>query len=425
MKMKIQPRSAFSKNVLTLMTGTTIAQAIPIAISPILTRIYTPEDFGVFALFISISSLLAVASTGRYELAIMIPRKDSDASNIAILSIMITVVISLFSLFVVTVFNYRITSFLENEEISDWLYFIPVTVFLTGIYQSLNYWFNRQKKYRILGKNRVIKSATNSGVNVAIGLSASGSSGLVMGSIIGQFVSTGILAKMFWRDEKQRILNKEAKRVKIIAIARKYIHFPKINMFHAFLDMAKGFAVNIFLVKFYDTFALGQFYMVNKILFLPSSLIGTSISQVLFKELAEKYNKKEEFSKIVLGLMIKLFLFALIPFLVIVFFSKLFFVFIFGENWALAGELAAAFSPYVLFHFVASPLSIVPLVVNKQMKAFNINLIGMGIYTSSLVIGYFVFGTLLDSLHLLSISMVIYFLFYYFWIYKISKFINK
>lgn len=421
--MKIQSKSEFSKNVLTLMTGTTIAQAIPIAISPILTRLYTPEDFGVFALFLSISSLLVVVSTGRYELAIMIPRKDSDASNIAILSIMIAVVISLFSLLIVTVFNYRITSFLENKEISNWLYFIPVTVFLTGIYQSLNYWFNRQKKYRILGKNRVIKSATNSGVNIAIGLSTSGSSGLVMGSIIGQFISTGILAKMFFRDEKQRIM--EVKIVKIIAMARKYIHFPKINMFHAFLDMAKGFAVNIFLVKFYDTFTLGQFYMVNRILFLPSSLIGTSISQVLFRELAEKYNKKEEFSKIVLGLMIKLFLFALIPFLAIVFFSKPFFIFIFGENWAVAGELAAAFSPYVLFHFVASPLSIVPLVVNKQIQAFNINLIGMGIYVSSLVIGYFVFGTLVESLHLLSILTVIYFLFYYFWIYKISNFINK
>jgi len=47
---KLKLKSEFAKNVLTLMTGTTIAQAIPIAISPILTRIYTPEDFGVFAL---------------------------------------------------------------------------------------------------------------------------------------------------------------------------------------------------------------------------------------------------------------------------------------------------------------------------------------------------------------------------------------
>ncbi len=77
----LKPKSEFSRNVLTLMTGTTIAQAIPIAISPILTRIYTPEDFGVFALYMSVASLLSTLATGRYELAIMLPKKDEDAVN--------------------------------------------------------------------------------------------------------------------------------------------------------------------------------------------------------------------------------------------------------------------------------------------------------------------------------------------------------
>jgi O-antigen/teichoic acid export membrane protein len=83
---KLKPKSEFSRNVLTLMTGTTIAQAIPIAISPILTRIYTPEDFGVFALYMSVVSIVSVVATGRYELAIMLPKKDEDAINIVTLS---------------------------------------------------------------------------------------------------------------------------------------------------------------------------------------------------------------------------------------------------------------------------------------------------------------------------------------------------
>jgi len=79
---RLKPKSEFSRNVLTLMTGTTIAQAIPIAISPILTRIYTPEDFGVFALYMSVASLLAVVDTGSYEHAIILPKKDEGAVNI-------------------------------------------------------------------------------------------------------------------------------------------------------------------------------------------------------------------------------------------------------------------------------------------------------------------------------------------------------
>ena len=84
---KILPKGEFSRNVLTLMTGTSIAQAIPIAISPILTRIYTPEDFGVFALYMAIATVVSVIATGRYETAIMLPKKDSEAINLFIVSI--------------------------------------------------------------------------------------------------------------------------------------------------------------------------------------------------------------------------------------------------------------------------------------------------------------------------------------------------
>ena len=134
------PKSEFGRNVLTLMTGTTIAQAIPIAISPILTRIYTPEDFGLFAFYASIASIISVVATGRYELAIMLPKKDDDAINIVVLSILISFLVSLLSLIIVLVFNTQITNLLGNPEIANWLYFIPLTVLFTGIYQSFNYW---------------------------------------------------------------------------------------------------------------------------------------------------------------------------------------------------------------------------------------------------------------------------------------------
>ena len=92
---KLKPKSEFSRNILTLMTGTTISQAIPISISPILTRIYTPEDFGVFALFLAITTIIGSFSNGRYELAIMLPENDEDAINIAGLGFIISSTISI------------------------------------------------------------------------------------------------------------------------------------------------------------------------------------------------------------------------------------------------------------------------------------------------------------------------------------------
>ena len=416
---KFKLKSEFSRNVLTLMTGTTIAQSIPIAISPILTRIYTPEDFGIFALYMSMASVLSVMATGRYELAIMLPKKDTDAINIVALSIIISFFLSLLILGIVFIFNLQITNILGNPEISDWLYLIPLTVFLTGVYQSFNYWSNRKKAYKRLAISRVVQTGTASSSNIIMGYSGFGSAGLIFGGLIGQGIAVSILGKIIWNEDNN--LKRFIKKNKMLALTKKYIDFPKINMFHAFLNEAKNLITNVFLVKFYSSFILGQFYMVNRILLLPSSLIGTSISQVLFRVFSEKYNKKEDFSNEVLRIMIKLFLFALFPFFIIVFYGKEIFGFVFGDNWVIGGNLASAYALYILFHFVASPISIIPLIVKKQEIAFYWNLVGSTLYVLSIVIGYYLFNKLSDTLVLLSIIMTIYFLFYFRWVYDISK----
>ena len=118
-------KSEFNRNVLTLMTGSTISLAIPIAISPILTRIYTPEDFGVFSLYMAITTIIAVIATGRYELAIMLPKKDENAADILILSLIVSLVISLISFLIIFFFNSQITNILGSQEISRWLYLVP------------------------------------------------------------------------------------------------------------------------------------------------------------------------------------------------------------------------------------------------------------------------------------------------------------
>jgi O-antigen/teichoic acid export membrane protein len=82
---RLKPKSEFGRNVLTLMTGTTIAQSIPVAITPILTRLYTPEDFGLLAVFVALTAILGSIANGRYELAIMHPEKDEESINIAAL----------------------------------------------------------------------------------------------------------------------------------------------------------------------------------------------------------------------------------------------------------------------------------------------------------------------------------------------------
>jgi len=127
---ELKPKSEFSRNILTLMTGTSIAQAIPVAISPILTRMYTPEDFGTLALFVAITGVFSVIASGRYELALMLPSKDEDVMNIFALGLMIILLVSLGLFFFIFFFVDHLVVMLNNDTIGYWIYFVPLAVFL-------------------------------------------------------------------------------------------------------------------------------------------------------------------------------------------------------------------------------------------------------------------------------------------------------
>ena len=126
---RFKPQSEFSQNVLTLMTGSTLSQAIPIAISPILTRIYTPEDFGLYAVYLAIITILGTIVSGRYELAIMLPKKDEDAINIFALGLVITICLTVLTTILVITFNDYIVNLSNNQKMKYWIYIIPVAVF--------------------------------------------------------------------------------------------------------------------------------------------------------------------------------------------------------------------------------------------------------------------------------------------------------
>ncbi len=168
------------------MTGTAFAQALPIAVSPILTRLYTPADFGVFAMYMAIASILGVLVTGRYELAILIPKQDRDAIHIAALSAGLSVVLSGLLLLVVMFFNQAIAQLLGSPELSAWLYWVPASTLLSGIYQSLNYWSNRKSQYKRLAISRTAQSGSASLAQLGAGYVGAGATGLVGGQLAGQ-----------------------------------------------------------------------------------------------------------------------------------------------------------------------------------------------------------------------------------------------
>jgi len=356
----IIPKSEFGRNVLTLMTGTTIAQAIPIAISPILTRIYTPEYFGLFALYMSIASIIAVVATGRYELAIMLPKKDEDAINIVALSMIIAVFVSLISFFIVFIFNSQITNLLGNPEISNWLYFIPITVFLTGVYQSLNYWNNRKKQYKRLATSRVVQSGTTATTNLGMGFGGLGASGLIVGNILGQTMATLLLAKLFIF-EKNKI-----KKIKIIAMAKQYIKFPKFSLVAGIINMSSKEVPKLLIASTFGITILGFLSLAQRIIVIPISLLASSMQQVFFQQASIEYNKNKNAKIIYKATFKKLLLIAIIPFLLLFIFAPAIFGFVFGKEWEVSGDIVRILVPFYFIYFIGAPLNVMFAIAEKQ-----------------------------------------------------------
>jgi O-antigen/teichoic acid export membrane protein len=397
------------------MTGTTIAQAIPVAISPILTRIYSPEDFGIFALYMSVASMLSVIATGRYELAIMLPKEDDDSVNIVAISVILSFLMSFISFIFIAIFNTQITNILGNPRVSNWLYFIPLTVLLTGVYQSFNYWSNRQKQYKILAASRVVQSFTASSSNLGMGISGFGSAGLVMGSIFGQFFATFILVRVLWREEKK--LMGKVNINKMLFLLKKYIKFPQFDMLASLLNVAAQQVSNILFNTIFNSIIAGYYYLTQKMLSLPVSLIAASVLDVFKEQAAKDFQVLGNCKEIYTKTFIKLLVLSLMPSVVLYIYAVDIFTLIFGQNWAVSGEYARILIPMLTIRFVSSPLSFMLYIGEKQ----EWNLLGNMLFLTGTLLSFYFASSALETVIYLSYSFSFIYLMYLFFSAKIAK----
>lgn len=380
MTRNLKPQSEFSRNVLTLLTGTTIAQAIPIAISPILTRIYTPQDFGVFSLFVAITSIFGSIANGRYELAIMLPKKDEDAINVFALGFIITTCISLVLLVLVVLFNDYFTSLLGNDEISLWLYLIPIAVFFMGLWNILNYFNNRRRNYKDLRNVIILKSIVLAILQLSVGLVKQGVTGLVSGQILSQLIAN---IRLFTNILKDKILMSKISKVKILALAKRYKNFPKYSMWAVFANSLSHNLTNILISAFYSVATLGFYSLVQRVLGMPSLLIGNAIGQVFFQQITKEKQQTGKAVKTFNSTIKKLFIIGLPSFAILFFIVEDLFAFVFGEKWRIAGTYAQIVIPLFFIRFISSTLSIINIAFEKQKNGLYINLI---LLTSTLMI---------------------------------------
>ncbi len=362
--MLLNSNSEFAKNVLTLMTGTAIAQIIPIAISPILTRIFTPEEFGVFAVYMSITLIVTSFSCGKYELAIILPQKKSDSFHLTVLSIMVCFLVSIISIFPFNVFHSQIAIFLKSEAVGDYLYLAPLSIFFIGCYQSLFYYYSRQKDYKKISISKIYQAFSMASINLSAGIALGSAGILIFSQIISQQI--GIIKLIKKPLKKISFLKKNISYRQLLSIAFKYKKFP---LFFSLSYGLNTFSTNLtpfILAISFDLKYAGYFLIVQKVIVAPTSIISRSVGSVFF----QKASHQKDCRKLYLVVSISLFVIGLIPTIIIFSFGDTLFALFFGESWRQAGEVSQILVTMFFLSFTTTPVSQFSTI--HQKAAYNI-----------------------------------------------------
>ncbi|WP_418497829.1 lipopolysaccharide biosynthesis protein [Flagellimonas sp.] len=391
-------KSKFSRNVLTLVSGTAVAQAIPLGLSPVLTRIYSPNDFAVFAIYMSVVAVGTVLVSMKYDLAIILPTEDKEAGNIALLALFIAALTSFILLLLVLFLNVEIAAMLTSEpeqkkEVAKWLYFTPLSVFLMGVFNALSFWLNRNSDYKTMAKSKVVNSGSMTGTQLLIGTTTNTAHGLISGFIFGRALSVFYLMKRVRNGNANFLFhyNKES----MSKMANRYKRFPIFTLPGEFVNVISNQLPVFLLGNYFNAGILGNYSLMERVLNAPISLLGRSVLDVFKQKASEDYITQGNCREIFVKTFKTLAALAILPCLVLFLFGPFLFGFIFGNEWSIAGEFAQIMAVLFFFKFIASPLSYMFNIAEKQ----HIDLIWqIGLFT--VTVTSFAVGVSYDNIRL-------------------------
>ena len=410
--------SRFTKNVLLLVGGTTFAQLFNTIVTPIITRLYHPEEYGVLTFYITLISLLTIISSLKYEYGIAISSNDNKAINILVLSICVL-------LFFVCCISPVFFVLSKIYEILKFWYLIPIGILFAGLYNIFLQWALRKRDFKSISKTKIIQSVFSNITKIGLGFLKIGPIGLILGNIIG--VSAGIRALSLTLFNQKKLFYKSISKKRLYWGLQRYIKFP-IYFTPSQLLNHLGVQLPIFFLTFlFGSKLVGYYSLAHTIVNLPTLLLGNSIGDVFYSEAVNigKSNPKK-LKHLSIKLFKKLLFTGIIPFIIVVLFGPGLFSLVFGSNWYEAGIFAQILAFLVYARLIFMPTSRVFEVFEKQKQVFWLDLTRVVLVLIVFLVSiYFVFDVYL-TLILYCIAMIlIYFVTFVYAQVLINEYINK
>ena len=366
--MKTFFKSEYLRNILTLLTGAAGAQAILLIISPVLSRLFTPADFGIFGLFTAISTVLGMVAAGRLEIAIMLPEEDMESR--ALFRLCLYIALGFSSLIFLTALFISPIESVRNSLLFEYRYWLAAGIFLQAAIQAWVGLLNRNKKYKSITKAKFLGGFGIAGFSIWLGWLKFGPLGLILGKISGQVIevfflnySFNIFSKENYKGVKLRSPAKPLQNH--LFLLKKYSAFAKFSTIEGLLNTFFK-QIPIFALSVFSATAAGNYSFAQKIVGAPAGLLATSIGKVFFQNAVEKNRINDgSLPRFFRQNLIVLSTLVLPPAIILMLFAPILFEFIFGELWHTSGIYAAWLMPFIAVSFVKAPLSFIVDIKNK------------------------------------------------------------
>ncbi|MDD2953989.1 MAG: oligosaccharide flippase family protein [Parabacteroides sp.] len=359
--------SEITHNIATLSAGSVISQIIPVVMSLILSRLYTPKDYGDFSIFINCAGIIAVFISLRYEYAIVRPKRNVDAFNLITLCGIIAISISIILTLLFILSDWMDLDTINSLPGKNWL---PIYIICIATLQIFSNYANRVENYKVLAISSITRSLAQAFSRIIFGILHYGT-GLITGSIIG------LLGGCLTFTRKIHLLRSlrrcfSWKRIK--ELMQIYNNFPKYLLPSGLLNTLSTNLPVILLADFYAKDSIGHFSMAISILYLPISLIGNALGQVFYKK-ASSWQPRQTNALAIQFLTLNSVI-GLITFGILLSGGERLFMFLLGKDWSIVGLYAIYLCPWLISVLCISPLGWIFDARDQQRTEMYLN-IGM------------------------------------------------
>lgn len=367
------PERGFFRKLLTLSTGTIAGQGLVLLSSPLLTRLFTPEQFGVLAVFTTFAGMAAVSTCWRYEFAIPVMQEEEDAAGMVVLAVLAAAISAGLLALWVMAFGGSVARLVEMPVLAAWLWLLPPAALVWGLGSALSYWSVRHNTYRINSVSRTLQLGSQAGGQVLLGLLGAGAPGLILGYAGGYLVRAGYFLLRLPRADR-RGLGRWRPGV-LARLARQQWRYPALAFPSSLLQAGCDLAPALLVAMLYGPAMAGWYALAQRIMGAPVKILSDAASQVFLGE-ARRLTPGElhGFFLRTLALFAGLGLLGTLPLLL---FAPPLFVLVFGPEWREAGVVVQILVPLYFARFVVFPVSQLLYIFNRQDMHFLASLLNM------------------------------------------------